>query len=72
MQPTRLSNLQLLLLSEFDQPVSDYELLEIKDLLAKYHAKKATAAANEFWDEQAWGEAKVNELLHVHLLRKSS
>lgn len=71
MQPTRLSNLQLLLLSEFDQSVSEKELLEIKDLLAKYHAQKATAAADEFWDEQGWDEAKVNELLHAHLRRKS-
>lgn len=72
MKPTQLSNLQLLLLSEFDQSVSDKELLEIRDLLAQYHAQKATAAADEFWDEKGWNEGKINELLHTHLRRKSS
>ena len=47
-----LSNMQLELLRLYGNNVSDEMLVEIKQVLAKYFADRATDAMDEVWDEQ--------------------
>jgi len=45
----KLSNTQIELLNLFSTNLSEAELVELRDLLAKFYAKKAVQAANEVW-----------------------
>jgi len=47
-----LSNVQLELLKLYSTNLSDAELIELKDLLAKFYAEKAVKHADEVWDEK--------------------
>lgn len=57
------SNLQLELLSLYARNISDDELLQIRDMLARFFADRATQHANEVWKEKGF-DAK--ELLKKH------
>ena len=51
-----LSNLQLELLRLYSNSISDESLLEIKQLLARYVADKATNAMDKIWEEKGLTE----------------
>jgi hypothetical protein len=51
-QQTGLSNVQKELLKLYASNVSDQELLEIRTLLSRYFAQKATDAMDKFFDEK--------------------
>ncbi len=57
------SNVQLELLKLFASNVTDEELLEIKELLAKYFFEKAKDSADKAWDEKGLDE---KTLLNTH------
>ncbi|MFN0175607.1 MAG: hypothetical protein ACKVU0_13230 [Saprospiraceae bacterium] len=57
------SNLQLELLSLYSRNISDEELLQIRDMLARFFADRATKRANEVWKEKGF-DAK--EILKKH------
>jgi hypothetical protein len=58
---------QLDLLRMFSHKVDDNNWVEIKKLIAAYFAKKAVEEANRVWDEQNWGDQKIDMLLNTHL-----
>ncbi len=62
-----LTNLQLELLKLFSSPVSNDELLEIKDLLVQYFANKAMDLADEVWEKNEWNEKDEKNFLNDHL-----
>ena len=62
-----LTNLQLELLKLFSNPVSNDELLEIKDLLVQYFANKAMDLADEVWKNNKWNEKDEKKFLKDHL-----
>ena len=47
----KLSNIQIELLKLFPYNLSDKQLMEIKNMLAKYFAKSATEEMDKLWDE---------------------
>lgn len=47
-----LSNVQMELIKLYSTSLSDKDLLELKDVLAKYFAEKAISKANEIWDQK--------------------
>ena len=47
----KLSNLQLELIKVFSYQLNDVQLLEIRDILTKYFADKATQEMDELWIE---------------------
>ena len=61
-----LTNLQLELLKLFSNPVSNDELLEIKDLLVQYFANKAMDLADEAWEKNKWNEKDEKQFLKAH------
>jgi len=46
------SNLQLELLRLYAQNISDEELLQIRDMLARFFAERATKHTNQVWKEK--------------------
>jgi len=67
-----LTNVQLELLKVFAYQASDEDLLELKDILAKFFAEKAIQSATQAWDERGWDDEKVDELLKTKLRKRSS
>ncbi|MBK7869548.1 MAG: hypothetical protein IPJ74_02130 [Saprospiraceae bacterium] len=63
---TPLTNVQLELLKLFAREVPEEELLEIKRLLVKYFAQRATKKANEVWDANEWTDEDAQRLLYLH------
>jgi hypothetical protein len=53
------TNLQLELLSLYARNVSDEELLQIRDMLARFFADRATKRANEVWQEKGLDEKEI-------------
>ncbi|GAB3893593.1 hypothetical protein GCM10028825_34530 [Spirosoma agri] len=62
-----LSNLQLELLKVFSRPVSNDDLLEIKQLLSDYFARKAAKLADDSWDENGFTEKTMTDWRKRHL-----
>ena len=60
-----LSNLQLELLKVFSHQLSEEDLLQVRELLATFFAKKSIEAANKVWDEEGWNQEKIDQLLHT-------
>lgn len=57
----QLSNLQLELLKVFSFDLDEGQLIEIRDLLAKYFAGKATEEMDRLWEENQWNEEVIKE-----------
>ena len=52
----KLSNLQQELLKVFHYNLGENQLLEIKELLSRYFAEKATAEMDRLWENNNWNE----------------
>ncbi len=63
----KLSNLQLELIKTFSYQLDDTQLLEIKDILSKYFAEKATQEMDKLWDENKWTNATMDTWANEHL-----
>jgi hypothetical protein len=60
------SNLQLELLKLYANGISDEQLLEIKWLLGKYFAEKATSGMDKFLEEKGLGRHDIIERSKEH------
>ncbi len=58
-----LSNLQLEILKIYSFDLKEEQLLEIKDLLAKYFADKASDSMDELWEKNNWSEQTMKDWL---------
>jgi hypothetical protein len=67
-----ISNVQRELLTLYSNNVNDEQLLEIKSLLARYFAAKATEAMDIVWDEQNLNEEDMHNWTKEHNRRESS
>jgi len=61
-----MSNLQLEILRLYGNGVSEENLLEIKTILAKYFADKATDAMDVVWDEKDLTEQTMIDWTNEH------
>lgn len=68
----RLTNLQLELLKLFSYNLNEKQLLEIKDLLARYFADKATREMDRIWEEKALTNDTMDSWLSEHLRTSST
>ena len=59
-----LSNVQIELMRLFRTNLSEQELIELKDVLVKFYADKATSAANKVWDEQGLTNEDMDKWLN--------
>lgn len=58
-----LSNLQLELLKIYQFELEDEQLIEIKDLLARYFAEKASGEMDRLWDGNGWTDSTMDKWL---------
>lgn len=66
----KLTNVQLELLKLFQYNLPDKQLAEIKNMLAKYFAKSATAEMDRLWEEQSWDNETIKDWTTEHLRKK--
>jgi hypothetical protein len=59
-----LSNVQMELMKLYSTNLSDQELAELKDVLAKFYADKAISKANEIWDDKGLTDADMEKWLN--------
>ena len=62
----KLTNLQVELIKMFNRQVPEEQLLEIKNLLAKYFADVATHEMDKLWVENNWSNDTMEEWLEEH------
>lgn len=57
----KLTNLQLELLKMFQYDLEESQLEEIKEILAKYFAQKATEEMDKLWEENQWDDETMKK-----------
>jgi hypothetical protein len=62
----KLTNVQVELIKMFNRQVPEEQLLEIKNLLAKYFAEIATRKMDRLWVENDWSDDTMEEWLEEH------
>ena len=68
----KLTNVQIELLKLFQYNLPEKQLAEIKNILAKYFAKTATAEMDKLWEENNWDNDLMKELANENLRKKNS
>ena len=63
----KLTNLQIELVKLFAYQVEDSQLLDIKDLLARYFAAEATKEMDKLWQQNDWSNETMNEWANTHM-----
>lgn len=63
----QMTNLQLELLKTFSYDLSESQIAEIREILARYFADKVTGEMDKFWDEENWSDKTVEKLSEEHL-----
>ncbi|WP_426667257.1 hypothetical protein ACPPVU_14630 [Mucilaginibacter sp. McL0603] len=66
----KLTNVQIELLKLFQYNLSEKQLTEIKNMLAKYFAKTATAEMDKLWEENDWNNDVMKVWANEHLRKK--
>ena len=59
-----LTNAQMELMKLFGTDLSDKELVELKSLLSRFYADKATRAADMIWDKQDLSDEAMDSWLN--------
>lgn len=59
-----LSNVQEELLKLYSADLSSEEIEELKTVLGKYYARKASKFADKIWDEKKYSDKTVEEWLN--------
>jgi len=67
----KLTNLQLELLKLFKYELPDNQIQEIKTLLSKYFADKATDEMDKLWEENSWSDKTMEDWKNEHLRTKN-
>jgi len=63
----RLTNLQLELLKVFSFDLSERQIIEIRELLAKYFAEQATGEMDRLWEQNNWSNSTMEKWADEHL-----
>jgi hypothetical protein len=58
-----LSNVQIELMKLFSTNLSDKELIELKDLLARFYADKVISRADKIWDKKGLSDHDMEKWL---------
>jgi hypothetical protein len=63
----KLSNLQLELLKIFSFNVPEEQLLDIKEILSRYFAEKASDEMDRLWEERGWTNDTMEQWLEERM-----
>ena len=61
---TPLTDLQLELLKLYSTNLTEEEIRELKQQIARYYAEKAIKAADQTWEDQGLSETNMEDWLH--------
>ena len=61
---TTLSNVQLELLKLYSTNLSEKDILELKDVLARVYAEKSIELANNVWQQKGYTAEDMNSILN--------
>jgi hypothetical protein len=64
---TKFTPLQLELLRIFSRNPTEQELMEIKNLLARYYADKASDEMDRLWEERGYTDQTMQEWTKEHM-----
>ena len=64
------TNVQLELLKTFSHQLPESDLIDLKNTLALFFAKRLIIQADTVWEEKNWNDKNVDEMLHTKM-RKS-
>lgn len=62
-----LTNLQIELLRSFNYEVDDNQLVEIREILTNYFAKKVSDNIDQLFDDKGWDDSKLDEWSDEHM-----
>ena len=60
-----LSNVQLELLKLYSTNLSEKDILELKDVLARFYAEKSIVLADNVWQQKGYTAENMNSILNV-------
>jgi hypothetical protein len=66
-EPTKLTPLQLELLRIFSRNPSEQELLDIKNLIARYYAEKASDEMDRIWEQRGYTNETMEQWAKEHM-----
>lgn len=58
------TNAQLEILKLFSKEMNEQDLIELKTLLGKFYAKKASDLADKIWEERGYTQTDMDKWLH--------
>jgi len=61
---TPFTNAQLEILKLFSTEMNENDLQELKALIGKFYAEKATALADQVWEEKGLSQKNMDQWLH--------
>jgi hypothetical protein len=67
----KFSNVQLELLRLYSSNIPDEVLLEMRDVLSRFFAEKASDEMDKLWDERDWSNDTMREWLNTPKPRKA-
>lgn len=70
-QVGKLTNAQMELLKLFKYELPEKQLVEIKNILAKYFADTASDEMDRLWEENGWSNETMEEWAGEHMRKKS-
>lgn len=65
-QSTKLNDMQLFMIKQFDRPLNAEQQIEIKQLLSDYFARLVDEEVNRIWEERGMTQQDLNEALKTH------
>jgi len=68
---TKLTNAQVELLKAFAHDLNDDDIVELRKTLAKFFADKTSNEADRVWEQKAWNDDTVDQMLSVKLRSRS-
>ena len=63
----KMTNLQLELLKMFKYDLNEYQLVEVRELLTSYFAKKVDSEMDKVCNEKEWSMSTIESLANLHL-----
>jgi hypothetical protein len=61
---TPFSNIQQELLKMYTHQVSDEDLLNIRDIIGQYFAKRLSSLADKAWEQNNWTQQDMDDILN--------
>ncbi|HPI20603.1 MAG TPA: hypothetical protein PKY56_09550 [Candidatus Kapabacteria bacterium] len=63
----KLTNFELELIKLLRYNLTEFELLELKNILSKFISEKIDKEMDKIWNEKAWSNKKIDEIANLHL-----